>query len=53
MDSSPDEILKEIPYVIRVYKDGRIVKLGGTNVVPAGIDPNTGVQSKVVISPKT
>ncbi|PWA35580.1 alpha/Beta hydrolase fold protein [Artemisia annua] len=54
MDSSPDEILIEIPPIIRIYKDGRVVKLGGTNVVPAGVDPNTGVQSKdVVISSET
>ncbi|PWA92178.1 alpha/beta-Hydrolases superfamily protein [Artemisia annua] len=54
MDSSPDEILIEIPYFVRVYKDGRVDKIAGTSVVPAGIDPNTGVQSKdVVISPET
>ncbi|KAI3509527.1 hypothetical protein L1887_24880 [Cichorium endivia] len=54
MDSSPDQIVKEIPGVIRVYKDGRFQKLNGTNVVPAGIDPSSGVQSKdVVISPET
>ncbi|CAI9277011.1 unnamed protein product [Lactuca saligna] len=55
MDShSPDQILKEIPGLIRVYKDGRFQKLSGTDVVPAGIDPASGVQSKdVVISPET
>ncbi|XP_076925535.1 putative carboxylesterase 4, mitochondrial [Bidens hawaiensis] len=54
MDSSPDQIEAEIPMFIRVYKDGRIEKLSGTNTVPAGIDPASGVQSKdVVIQPDT
>ncbi|KAI3753172.1 hypothetical protein L2E82_25218 [Cichorium intybus] len=53
MDSS-DTIATEVPGVIRVYKDGRFQKLGGTDVVPAGIDLSSGVQSKdVVISPET
>ncbi|KAL4555752.1 hypothetical protein LXL04_038380 [Taraxacum kok-saghyz] len=54
MDSSPVDIVKEIPGVIRVYKDGRFQKLSGTDIVPAGNDPSSGVQSKdVVISPET
>ncbi|KAK9068418.1 hypothetical protein SSX86_012531 [Deinandra increscens subsp. villosa] len=54
MESSADEIIKEIPGFIRVYKDGRYQKLGGTATVPAGVDPSSGVQSKdVVISPDT
>ncbi|XP_071698085.1 probable carboxylesterase 12 [Rutidosis leptorrhynchoides] len=54
MDSSSSEIIKEIPHMIRVYKDGRYEKLSGTNTVPAGHDPTTGVQSKdVVISTDT
>ncbi|XP_023747585.1 probable carboxylesterase 2 [Lactuca sativa] len=54
MDSSSNQIVKEIPGVIRVYKDGRFQKLAGTDVVPAGIDPSSGVQSKdVIISPET
>ncbi|KAI3753175.1 hypothetical protein L2E82_25221 [Cichorium intybus] len=53
MDSS-DNIAKEISGLIRVYKDGRFEKLRGTDVVPAGIDLSSGVQSKdVVISPET
>ncbi|KAD5318335.1 hypothetical protein R6Q59_033587 [Mikania micrantha] len=53
MDSSPDQIIKEIPPFIRVYKDGRYEKLSGTDTVPAGVDPSSGVQSKdVVISPE-
>ncbi|KAL4555753.1 hypothetical protein LXL04_038381 [Taraxacum kok-saghyz] len=54
MDSTRDQIVKEIPGVIRVYKDGRFQKLSGTDIVSAGIDPSSGVQSKdVVISPET
>ncbi|GJZ06477.1 probable carboxylesterase 12 [Tanacetum coccineum] len=50
MDSSPDEILKEIPYVIRLYKDGRVVKLGGGNVVPAvSVDYRTAPEHPVPI----
>ncbi|KAI3786305.1 hypothetical protein L1987_39895 [Smallanthus sonchifolius] len=46
------EIIKEIPGFIRVYKDGRFQKLIGTDILPAGIDPSSGVQSKdVIISP--
>ncbi|CAH1450391.1 unnamed protein product [Lactuca virosa] len=53
MDSS-DKIVKEIRGIIRVYEDGRFQKLTGTDVLPAGIDPSSGVQSKdVVISPET
>ncbi|KAI3786300.1 hypothetical protein L1987_39890 [Smallanthus sonchifolius] len=52
MDSSPDQIIKELPGFIRVYKDGRYQKLAGTDTVPAGVDPSSGVQSKdVTISP--
>ncbi|XP_023747592.1 probable carboxylesterase 2 [Lactuca sativa] len=54
MDSSPNQIVKEIPRVIQVYKDGRFKKLSGTDTVPAGVDPSSGVQSKdVIISPET
>ncbi|KAI3509528.1 hypothetical protein L1887_24881 [Cichorium endivia] len=54
MHSPPDQIVKEIPGVIRVYKDGRFQKLAGTDVVPAGVDPSSGVHSKdVVISPES
>ncbi|XP_023747534.1 probable carboxylesterase 2 [Lactuca sativa] len=53
MDSS-DKIVKEIRGIIRVYEDGRFQKLTGTEVLPAGIDPSSGVQSKdVIISPET
>ncbi|KAJ0681022.1 putative carboxylesterase [Helianthus annuus] len=54
MDPSPDHIIKEIPGLIRLYKNDCYQKLGGTDTVPASTDPTIGVQSKdVVISPDT
>lgn len=47
-----DEILKEFSPFFRVHRDGRIERLGGTDVVPAGNDPKTGVQSKDVVVTK-
>ncbi|XP_047977045.1 probable carboxylesterase 2 [Salvia hispanica] len=43
-----------LPY-IRAYKNGRVERLKGTDVVPAGTDPDTGVLSKDVtnIIPET
>lgn len=41
------------PYV-RVYKDGTIERLAGTEIAPAGLDPETGVLSKdTIIIPET
>lgn len=53
MDSSTsgengNEILHDFAPFIRVYKDGRLERLVGNDVVPAGVDPDTGVQSKDV-----
>ncbi|KAM0034894.1 putative carboxylesterase [Helianthus debilis subsp. tardiflorus] len=54
MDSSSDQIIREIPGFIRIYKDGRCQKLTGNDTVPTGVDPDNGVQSKdVVILPET
>ncbi|KAI3789337.1 hypothetical protein L2E82_02130 [Cichorium intybus] len=45
--------IKEIPGVIRIFKDGRYQKLHAVSSVPAGIDPLSGVASKdVVFSPQ-
>ncbi|KAI3525405.1 hypothetical protein L1887_04174 [Cichorium endivia] len=49
MESSTDEIIKEIPRFIRIFKDGRFQKLRVPNIVPAGIDPSSGVNSKDVV----
>ncbi|KVH93282.1 Alpha/beta hydrolase fold-3 [Cynara cardunculus var. scolymus] len=51
--SSADEIMKEVPGLIRVFKDGRIQKFRLPILVPAGVDPSSGVNSKdVVFSPE-
>ncbi|XP_058089062.1 probable carboxylesterase 12 [Magnolia sinica] len=44
--ASTDEIALDIPNFMRVYKDGRIERLTGTDVVPPSLDPTTGVSSK-------
>ncbi|CAI9286841.1 unnamed protein product [Lactuca saligna] len=49
MDTSTDEIIKEVPGLIRIFKDGRIQKLYVPNIVPAGTDPSSGVISKDVV----
>ncbi|KAL6995532.1 hypothetical protein U1Q18_005667 [Sarracenia purpurea var. burkii] len=48
MDSVNPEIAQEFPGLVRVYKDGRVERLKGTDTVPAGTDPRTGVLSKDV-----
>ncbi|KAG8368338.1 hypothetical protein BUALT_Bualt15G0035200 [Buddleja alternifolia] len=53
MAANSDEILHDFPSFLRHFKDGRIERYAGTDVVPASIDPKTGVQSKdVEISPE-
>lgn len=52
MDST-NEIVHDLFPLLRVYKDGRVERCIGTDVVPASVDPATGVQSKdVTISPE-
>ncbi|CAL9103355.1 unnamed protein product [Musa acuminata var. zebrina] len=46
-----DEVVIDAPPFIRVYKSGRIERLVGTEVLPAGLDPATGVASKDVLIP--
>ncbi|CAL5378767.1 unnamed protein product [Camellia sinensis] len=55
MSSTRDEeIVQEFPNFIRVYRDGRVERLAGTDTVPPSTNPETGVQSKdVVIDPET
>ncbi|CAL9047093.1 tuliposide A-converting enzyme 2, chloroplastic-like [Musa acuminata AAA Group] len=46
------EVDVELFSIVRVYKSGRFERLTGDDVVPAGVDPDTGVASKdVVIDP--
>nr|XP_043625997.1 probable carboxylesterase 5 [Erigeron canadensis] len=56
MDSSSaaSDIAKDITNFIRIYKDGHFERSYVFDVVPPGIDPSTGVNSKqVVYSPET
>ncbi|KAJ8504208.1 hypothetical protein OPV22_005094 [Ensete ventricosum] len=49
-----DEVVIDAPPFARVYKSGRIERLVGTEVLPAGLDPATGVASKdVLVDPAT
>lgn len=49
MDSNKPEVevVRELPY-FRIFKDGSIERLLGTEIAPAGSDPETGVSSKDV-----
>lgn len=48
------EVVHDVPPWIKVYKDGKIERLVGYEVVPATFDSQTGVTSKdVLISPDT
>ncbi|KAF5951720.1 hypothetical protein HYC85_009664 [Camellia sinensis] len=52
--SGAEEIVHDFPSIIRVYRDGRVERLRGTDIVPPSTNHDTGVQSKdVVIDPKT
>lgn len=48
MDSSKPEVDREYLPLLRIYKDGSVERLLGTEVVPAGTDSQTGVSSKDV-----
>ncbi|CAK9150782.1 unnamed protein product [Ilex paraguariensis] len=51
--TAENEIAHEFLPAFRIYKDGRVEKFMGKDVVPASVDPNTGVQSKdVEIAPE-
>lgn len=49
-----DEVAHDFFPFLKIYKDGRIERIIGTDVVPPSLDPKTGVESKdVVIAPET
>merc|ERR1712183_819716 len=54
MDSSNSaEIAYDSPF-LKIYKDGRVERIAGTEIVPPSLDAQTGVESKdIVISPET
>ncbi|KAB1207113.1 putative carboxylesterase 2 [Morella rubra] len=52
MDSSTNDVVKEFPPYFRVFKDGRVERLGRFAVIdhsPTGLDEKTHVQSKDVV----
>ncbi|KAL4615477.1 hypothetical protein ACB092_07G127800 [Castanea dentata] len=55
MDSSNStEIAHDYSPFFKIYKDGRIERIAGLEIVPPSLDSKTGVESKdVVISPET
>ncbi|KAJ0025139.1 hypothetical protein Pint_08812 [Pistacia integerrima] len=51
---NPVEVSIDVFPYLRVLKDGTVQRLGGTEVAPAGLDPETNVLSKdIVIIPET
>lgn len=53
-DSGDKEVAHNFPPFFKVYKDGHIERLANWPTAPAGLDPNTGVQTKdVVVSSET
>ncbi|CAH2036256.1 unnamed protein product [Thlaspi arvense] len=50
---SSSDIVYDHPPFVRIYKDGRVERLSGTEIVPASLTPQNGVVSKdVVYSPE-
>ena len=43
------EVTYDLSPVLKVYKSGRIERLAGTAVLPAGLDPETNVESKDIV----
>lgn len=56
MDSSSSntdsEIAYDLPPIMKVYKNGRVERLAGEEVVPPSLDPTTNVESKDVVISK-
>ncbi|KAL5541123.1 hypothetical protein UlMin_043409 [Ulmus minor] len=54
MDQTANQVHFEFPHLFRIFKDGRIDRFQGEEVVPADADSQNGVKSKdVVVSPET
>ncbi|GKV04668.1 hypothetical protein SLEP1_g16794 [Rubroshorea leprosula] len=54
MESETPEVSIDVFPYLRVYKDGTLERIAGTEVVPAGLDSETDVLSKdIVIVPET
>lgn len=52
--TTKDEVAIEFPSLFRIYKDGRIDRFMGNDILPASTHPETGVRSKdIVVSTET
>ncbi|XP_027347632.1 probable carboxylesterase 12 [Abrus precatorius] len=49
MDSSSGEVALDFSPLLKIYKDGHVERLMGSDVVPASYDPTTNVDSKDVV----
>ncbi|XP_031266600.1 probable carboxylesterase 5 [Pistacia vera] len=48
-----EELVHDVSPFFRIYKEGRVERLMGTEFIPTSVDPKTGVESKdVVVSPE-
>ncbi|CAJ1939425.1 unnamed protein product [Sphenostylis stenocarpa] len=47
--STDSEVAYDIPPILKVYKNGRVERLEGVQVVPPGLHPETNVESKDVV----
>ncbi|TKY59110.1 carboxylesterase 7 [Spatholobus suberectus] len=47
--STNSEVAYDIPPILKVYKNGRIERLAGVEVLPPSLDPETNVESKDVV----
>ncbi|XP_061367140.1 probable carboxylesterase 12 [Gastrolobium bilobum] len=52
MDSISSEVAHDFSPLIKIYKDGRVERLLGCDVVPPSFDPITNVESKDVVISK-
>jgi len=52
MDSSSKEVVLDFSPMIKVYKDGHIERLSGSDIVPPSFDPTTKVESKDILISK-
>ncbi|KAL8487882.1 hypothetical protein ACS0TY_024253 [Phlomoides rotata] len=51
---SSKRVSEDVPPYIKVYEDGSVERLVGTEIAPPGVDPETGVSSQdIVFSPET
>ncbi|XP_020213139.1 probable carboxylesterase 12 [Cajanus cajan] len=52
MDSSSSEVAQDFSPFLKIFKDGRLVRLMGCDVLPPSRDPATDVESKDVVISK-